>query len=94
MFEDGQFKNKILQSKHQNILRSVIIGKKSWGLFLNEWTNSICEWCFTEEEILSQFTENGIKIPESFLLDFRNTLERKKLIRNKKYLENIRIFEV
>ena len=90
MYDDGQFKFKIPQSKHPNILKGVIIGKKSWGLFLQEWTNGICEWCFTEEEILSQFTENGIKIPESFLLDFRNTLERKKLKRNKKYLEEFK----
>ena len=87
MYDDGQFKNKVIQSRHPNILRCVIIGKKSWGLWLGEWTDGICEWCFTEEEILSQFTKNGIKIPDSFLLDFRNTLEKKKIKRNKKILE-------
>lgn len=87
MYDDGQFKNKVIQSRHPNILRCVIIGKKSWGLWLGEWTDGICEWCFTEEEILSQFTKNGIKIPDSFLLDFRNTLEKKKIKRNQKILE-------
>lgn len=37
MFDDGQFKNKNPISRHPNILRCVIIGKKSWGLWLDRW---------------------------------------------------------
>lgn len=81
MFEDGQFSKKTPISKHPNILRSVIIGKKSWGLWLDQWTDGIVEWTFTREEILGEFESRGIKIPESFVRDFDNTIERKKLKR-------------
>lgn len=79
----------MIYSRHPNILKSVIISKKSWGLWLNEWTDGICEWCFTKEEILGQFGD--IEIPESFLLDFDNVLSRKKQKRNLKYLGNLYI---
>ena len=89
MYDDGQFKNKKITSRHPNILRSLIISKKSWGLWLGEWTDGIADWCFTREEILSQFTDNGIEIPESFLKDFDNVLEKKRQKRNEKYLEEL-----
>ena len=41
------------------------------------------------EEILGHFNKNGINIPESFLNDFHNVLEKKKRIRNLKYLEEL-----
>jgi len=59
-------------------LKSVIIGKKSWGLYLNMWAEGIADWCFTEEEILKEFEERGIRIPESFLLDFKNRINKMK----------------
>jgi hypothetical protein len=89
MYDDGQFKQINPISRHNNILKTVIIGKKSWGLWLDQWTDGIVDWTFTKEEILSQFEEKNIKIPESFLKDFENTLERKKIKRNLKYLESI-----
>ena len=90
MYDDGHFKNgKTIRSRHPNLLRSVIIGKKAWGLWLNQWTDGIVEWSFTREEILSQFEENGILIPDSFLKDFDNRLEKKQMIRNLKYLEQM-----
>jgi hypothetical protein len=57
-------------------------------LWVQEWTDGIVEWTFTKEEILSQF--EGIEIPESFLNDFENVLQRKKRIRNQKYLESLK----
>jgi hypothetical protein len=42
------------------------------------WAEGIADWCFTEEEILQQFEDKGIKIPESFLLDFRNRIDKMK----------------
>jgi hypothetical protein len=57
-------------------------------LWVQEWTDGIVEWTFTKEEILSQF--EGIEIPESFLNDFENVLQRKKGIRNQKYLESLK----
>jgi len=90
MYDDGQFKGKNIKSRHSNVLQSVIIGKKSWGLWLDQWTDGITEWLFTQDEILGQFQEKGIKIPESFLKDFENTLERKRLKRNMKYFEELK----
>jgi hypothetical protein len=89
MYDDGQFKHKVPYSKHPNILKAVITGKKSWGLWLDQWTDGIVDWTFTKEEILQTFEEKGIKIPESFLKDFDNTVERKKIKRNIKYLEEV-----
>lgn len=90
MFEDGHFKGKTIKSRHSNILKCVLIGKKGWGLWLQEWTDGIIDWTFTEEEILKQFTEKNIEIPESFLKDFHNVLEKKKIKRNIKYLEQLK----
>lgn len=88
LYDDGHFKLKPIISRQPNVLRSVIISKKSWGLWVQEWTDGIVEWTFTKEEILSQF--EGIEIPESFLNDFENVLQRKKMIRNQKYLESLK----
>lgn len=90
MFEDGHFKNKVIKSRHPNILKIVLIGKKGWGLWVQQWTDGIVDWSFTKEEILDQFKENGIEIPEQFLKDFDNVLEKKKIKRNLKYLEEIK----
>ncbi len=53
------------------------------------WSDGIVEWCFTEEEILKQFQDNNIEIPDSLYLDFKNTIEKKKRIRNQKEIERI-----
>jgi len=76
-FEDGFFKNKNLSSKHPNIVKGVVVGKKSWGLWLNEWTDGIVEGSFTVDEILNEFKDKGIKIPTPFLKDFTNTIIKK-----------------
>jgi hypothetical protein len=74
-------------SSQPRIMESVIRGKKAWGLWLDQWTDGIVDWTFTRQEILNIFEEKNIKIPESFLKDFDNRLEKKKRIRNLKYLE-------
>ena len=81
-FENGEIKIHNLKSCHPNILKGVIVGKKSFGLHLDMWTDGIVECSFTKDEILGQFYEKGIKIPESFLLDFDNTILRKKVKKN------------
>lgn len=83
MFEDGQFSKgkRELRSRHSNVLKCVIEGKKGWGLWLNEWTTGISECNFTKEDILNEFHQRQIKIPESLLLDFGNRLEKKRLKR-------------
>jgi hypothetical protein len=42
------------------------------------WAEGIADWCFAEEEILKEFEERGIRIPESFLLDFKNRINKMK----------------
>lgn len=80
-FDNGFFNNNKLVSQHPNISRGVIIGKKSWGLWLNQWTDGIAEGCFTKQEILKEFEKHNIKIPESLLTDFNNRLNQKILKR-------------
>lgn len=85
--ENGQYKNgEVPKTRHPNILRSVMIGKKSWGLWVDTWSDGIVEHSFTLEEILREFEEKKIEIPEPFLLDFKNRIRKKK---EKKYQEEI-----
>lgn len=89
-FDNGQYKLKPIITKHPNIVKSVIIGKKSWGLWLNQWVDGIIEFSFTKEEILEEFNKLGIVIPESLLLDFDNRIEKKRIERNLEYLKELR----
>jgi hypothetical protein len=77
-FENGKYpKHEEIPTRHPNILKGVIIGKKSWGLHVKMWSDGISEGCFTMKEILEQFYEVNIEIPEPFLKDFRNTIYKK-----------------
>lgn len=66
------------------------MGKKAWGLWLNTYAEGIVDWSFTKEEIISEFTNNGIVIPESLMRDFDNRVNVLKIKRNENYLKNIR----
>lgn len=80
--ENGQFKNgEVPKTRHPNILRSVMIGKKSLGLWIKEWSQGINDFSFTREEILNEFKKFNIEIPESFLKDFDNVIEKGRLKR-------------
>jgi len=50
-------------------------------LFLNEWVDGIVEMSFTRNEILGQFEDEGIIIPECLLIDFENVLRKKRIKR-------------
>jgi len=90
LYEDGFYKGgKPIVSRHPNILKSVLIGKKGWGLWCNEWSSGIVEWSFTKEEILNEFKIRNIEIPDSFLREFENLIEKKKKIRNELYLKSL-----
>jgi hypothetical protein len=78
-FENGVMKLHELRSRHPNILKGVIVGKKSWGLWLQEWTDGISEGSFSPREILSTF--GNIKIPDPLLTDFYNVLIKKIMTR-------------
>lgn len=83
-FEDGYYKNKIITSRHPNIVKGVIIGKKSWGLWKNEWSDGIVEGSFLKREILHEFEDKNLKIPEPLLEDFENTIYKKEINKMKK----------
>jgi len=84
-YDNGDYKNdKLIKTRHPNIVKGVLIGKKAWGLWLNEWTDGIVEGSFTDREILEEFTKNGIVIPESLLNDFDNRLRQKRIKRHER----------
>jgi hypothetical protein len=85
-FENGQVKLEQLESRHSNVLKGVVAGKKSWGLWVEQWTSGINEWCFTREEILGEFEKRDIKIPESLMKEFDNLVEKKRIKRLKNVL--------
>ena len=76
LFENG-VKLDELSSCHPNTLKGVIVGKKSWGLWLQEWTDGVSDGDFTEKEILNEFSIRGIKIPDPLLTDWDNVLIKK-----------------
>ena len=85
LYENGQYKNleqSLITSRHNNVSTAVLISKSSWGLHVDMWSDGIVEWCFTVEEILEQFEQKNIKIPDSLLTDFYNRIETKKRQRN------------
>lgn len=89
LWEDGFYKNgknKIV-TRHPNILNSVLIGKKGWGLWVDEWSNGIVEWSFTEEEIMDVFHSRNLEIPQSLLREFQNKIDNKKYKRNLKEIK-------
>lgn len=92
-YDNGRFKNKKIKSKHNNILKSVIVDKKGWGLWINTWTDGIVDWSFTKDEILNEFKIRGIKIPYSLMSEWDNLIENKKYIRNQNYINNIKKYE-
>lgn len=82
MFEDGQYnKNNRakIRTRHPNIVKMVIEGKKGWGLWINQWSEGISEGSFTKNEILNEFEIRNITIPESFRQDFENRIWRYRL---------------
>ncbi len=83
-FENGKYKINSIITRHPNIIRGVITGKKSWGLWLNQWTDGIVEGSFTKKEILNEFDSRRIKIPQSLLDDFNNRIYEKQKLGNTK----------
>jgi hypothetical protein len=82
-YDNGQYQmGKPIITRHPNIVKSVIIGKKSWGLWVNQWSDGIVEGTFTKRDILQEFKDKDIKIPESLLIDFENRIYNKMI---KKY---------
>lgn len=53
------------------------MGKKSWGLWCDQWGDGISEGTFLKREIIEDFTNLGITIPESLMKDFDDRIYRK-----------------
>jgi len=86
MFENGEMKLHELVSSEPDILKGVIIGKKSWGLWMREWSEGVGDGLFNKWEILEEFEKRDITIPDPFLLDFNNSIKRRILKNTKKDL--------
>ena len=76
-FDNGLMKIGDLSSCHPNTLKGVIVGKKSWGLWLQEWTDGIVSGDFSEKEILNEFKIRNIEIPKPLLIDWDNVIIKK-----------------
>lgn len=63
-----------LSSCHPNMLKGVIIGKKSWGLHVKMWSSGISDGDFRLCEIIEDFEKQNIKVPESLYNDLKNTI--------------------
>ena len=85
MFEDGVFKHVNPTSKHSNVVKAVITGKKSWGLWAKQWCEGINEYSFTQDEILNEFYSRNIDIPKPLLKEFDNRIDRDRIKRIERY---------
>lgn len=86
-YDDGLYsKGKPIITRHPNIVKSVIVGKKGWGLWSDQWSDGIADWSFTKEEILYEFQQKEIIIPESFLKEF----EKRIFDKRNKYYKNLK----
>lgn len=74
MYENGELENDTIITRHPNLILNVIQGKKGWGLWKREWAIGISCCDFTRYEILEEFKNNNIDIPEPFLIDFYNEI--------------------
>jgi hypothetical protein len=74
-YENGEYKlGYTIKTCHPNILLYVIIGKKSWGLWKDEYGRGIAEGTFTKYEILEEFRNRNIEIPEVFMNEITNRI--------------------
>ena len=91
LYEDGYYKGgKKIITRHPNVLKSTLIGKKGIGLWFDQWSDGIVDWSFTREEILNEFKIRNIEIPESFITEFDNLISKKKYKRNQDYLLSLK----
>ena len=88
-YDNGRFKFINPKSRHPNLLKAVISGKKGWGLWVKTWSEGITEWTFTKEEILKEFVERGIEIPEPLMIEWDKLIDKMKNIRNQKYFDEL-----
>lgn len=82
-YDNGEYNNLIkndipIPTRHPNILKCIITSKKSFGLHVKMWSEGISEGTFSLNEILLEFSNNDIELPESFKKDLENTIFKMK----------------
>lgn len=77
-YDNGQYSGgKPIITRHPNIVKGVIVGKKAWGLWCDQWAEGISEGTFLKREIIEEFTKLDIRIPDSLMKDFEDRIYRK-----------------
>lgn len=77
LFEDGRYgKEKVIECFHPNVMRHVMMGKKGWSLWCNQWSEGVGQGLFRKEEILEEFRIRNISIPDCFMLQFDKAIEK------------------
>ena len=90
-YDNGRYRKEgIPPMRHPNIFRGILIGKKGWGLWVEQWTQGIVDWSFTKEEIVEEFTSRNIEIPEPLMLEWDKLIIKHKAIRAKKHLQSLK----
>lgn len=85
-FDNGQYSGgKPIITKHPNIVKGVIVGKKSFGLWCDQWADGISEGTFMKREIVEDFINLDITIPDSLMKDFDDRIHRKIIKRMERY---------
>lgn len=77
-YENGEIKDFKICTKHPNVLLTVIKGKKGWGLWSKLYSEGIIDGSFTKAEILGEFSNKNIVIPQPYLIEFYNLIYKVK----------------
>lgn len=79
LYEDGRYgMGKTIQCCQPNIMRHVMMGKKGWGLWRGQWSEGVGHRLFRKEDIMEEFEKRSIVIPDCFMKEFDNAIEKEK----------------
>jgi|TARA_R110000851_G_scaffold112921_3_gene237301 hypothetical protein len=76
-------------TRHSNILYHVVRGKKSFGLWVKQWSEGIAECSFTKEEIIKEFKDRDLVIPKGLMKSFDDSIQKEKQKRYDRYLREL-----
>ena len=75
LFEDGRYTmGRVIQCRQPNILRHVLMGKKGFSLWCNQWAEGVGQGLFSREEILFEFDLRSVVIPECFMIQLEKAI--------------------
>ena len=78
-FENGFYgQGQKITTRHPNVLRHVLMGKRGWGLWRQLWSEGIGEGAFTKHEILEEFKVRKISWPEPMMTEFENNIWKER----------------